>query len=97
MTELSVERARQLRPNAERKDLTDEKIGGHAALFFEVSLTLSDGREFCWQQWIFSVDNRCFLAVAVMPEHAKEQIGGEIRTMLKSLQTEKAAAGKAGN
>jgi hypothetical protein len=93
VNELSMEWANRFKPVAQPMDLKEAKVGPYAALQFETAFTLQNGNEIRERQWVFSVENKCFLAFSAIPAEGEEKIEADVRTMLKSLRAAKAEGG----
>ena len=77
------------------KDVVDEqelqsaKVGAYDAVYFETMMPLRDGRTVRLRQWVFMVNNQCYLVISTIFPPYEERIFPGVQAMVTSFQIKK--------
>jgi hypothetical protein len=93
VADVSLEWAGRVRDDVGRQDLKAAKVGAHDAFYFETTATPPNVGSFRWRQWVFSVENKCYLALCRATPQFDERIFRDVQAMLKSFEMCKAESG----
>ena len=86
-SEVSLEWARRVSPEASADDLKPGKVGKYETLFYE-TLLKGNGKKFRWRQWVFMVEDRCFFVVSTIPPNLDDEIFPDVEAMIQSFKME---------
>jgi hypothetical protein len=85
-TEIALEWARRVKPQATSAELKKTKVGEFDAILFEASLKSKAGSEVHWRHWVFMADSHCYLFLSTIFPDKEATLLPDVEAMLKSFR-----------
>lgn len=85
-TDIALEWAQRVKPEATAKDLKHAKVGKYDAILFEAPLKSKAAPEVHWRHWVFMAGDRCFLCLSTIFPDNEATLLPDVEAMLGSFR-----------
>ena len=85
-TEVALEWANRINPQATAADLKPARIGPFDALHYEATTPAVGDKEVRWRHWVFTADDRCFFVVSTLFPEQEKQLLPDVMRMLEAFK-----------
>lgn len=85
-SEVAVEWAKRVHPEAEAEDMHPARVGDYEALYFETMVPSQLKKDLRWRQWVFMVDDKCYFIVSTILPEFDDEIFSDVEQMLASFR-----------
>ena len=87
-SDVALEWAKRVNPEAQAEDLKPAKVGMYDALAYD-TLLKNNGKKIRWRHWVLMADDRCFFIVSTIIPRLEDEIFPDVEAMIQSFTMEK--------